>query len=361
MDSLADASQDSDIPQRRRFKRWERDRLKEAYQSDFQELLCRPFQWRSDGFSEMTLGRVASVVETAYTKSSYLDILSQHSMCKPSFHCLADLHRFPVVDKSIISNFKIDFDREDAFETWTCGTSGRRHSIFFDLNAIVTDTLQGARQLILQSSNRVGPADLSTHYYVYEWNVDRIGEDWRTTFISKSKPAAEAAQHIREELPSVLYGYASDMCRLMAELEPNEVPLKLIITNSEQSSRAERKRISHHFGCPVLDEYSSEELTRIALEMPDGHYYVHEDSVYLEVLDPNTRQPTPDGQWGEAVVTGLLNRIMPFVRFATGDLVKKSPDFTPNDSQIGWRRLDGVGGRVEDSFLHPSPSFDSLL
>ena len=52
---------------------------------------------------------------------------------------------------------------------------------------------------------------------------------------------------------------------------------------------------------PVLDEYSSEEATRIAIELPDGHYYVCEDTVHLDVLDPRRcsrkRPASPASLW----------------------------------------------------------------
>lgn len=354
----ADALNDCNRAQRRKFEPWESDRLKQVYHSDFKDLYCRPFRRRSEHVPDDTLGKIAGIVEAAYATSFYPDLYSKHGLPpKPNFSRFADLDRFPIVDKSLMNNFLLENNKQEKlFETWTCGTSGRRRFIFFDLDAVIIDTLQGARQLLLQSHNRVAAEDIATHYYAYPWYVDRINErEWQSKFIPRTTSASEAAQQIRQDLPAVLYGYPSDIRRLMAELEPKELQLKLIITNSEQSSPSERKRMSDHFGCPVRDEYSTEELTRIALEMPDGHYYAHEDSVYLEVLDPKTRQPAPDGQWGEVVATGLLNKVMPFVRYSTGDLVKKSPDGEGNELGIKWRRLAGVGGRVQDSFLHPDP------
>ncbi len=48
--------------------------------------------------------------------------------------------------------------------------------------------------------------------------------------------------------------------------------LCVAVTHSEYSSRAQRQAWSKELGVPVLDEYSSEEATRIALELPCGHY-----------------------------------------------------------------------------------------
>jgi phenylacetate-CoA ligase len=63
----------------------------------------------------------------------------------------------------------------------------------------------------------------------------------------------------------------------------------------------------------------------------------------LEVIDPQTLEPTPNGEKGELVVTTLARELMPLIRFRTGDLtvVQRMPD--------GSIRLPrGVIGRVDE-------------
>lgn len=52
-----------------------------------------------------------------------------------------------------------------------------------------------------------------------------------------------------------------------------------------------------------------------------GHH-IWEDLVLPEVLDPVTLQPIPDGGRGELVVTSLSDRMTPFLRYRSGDLVR---------------------------------------
>lgn len=40
------------------------------------------------------------------------------------------------------------------------------------------------------------------------------------------------------------------------------------------------------FGCPVADEYSSEELSRIAFQCPKKQYHLQEDCSYIEIMNP---------------------------------------------------------------------------
>jgi phenylacetate-CoA ligase len=274
------------------------------------------------------------------------------------FKCLNDISRFPVISKHQL----IDAGRDSlhpkrlnsfSYETWSSGSSGSTLAVKFNPDAVIEDTLQGARQLILQSSESVGADSLIAHYYTDPWYTDNIGGGWRSAFISSLVPASGAADKLREWRPTVLAGYPSLLEPLAKKLERGELPLRLVITNSEQSTRLLRDKLAEKFSCPVLDEYSSEELTRIAVELPDKRYYVCEDSVFLEILHPETREPVPDGEWGEAVVTSLLNEAMPFIRYATGDLVKRPKVAGPPWKGIGWSQIEAIGGRMLDSFVRP--------
>ena len=306
--------------------------------------------------------KVKHLIKHAYNNTfSYRNKFSQACVSPEDFKSIDDIRKFPVLEKQDFWKFdKTDYIAknhvaEKLFRTQTCGTtSGRKHYVYFDKEAILNDSLQAAQQLILQSDpkQQIDESDLTVHFYINPWWSDSINGSWKTEYISSDILPVKAAHKIKELNPSVLAGYPSDLRRLMKHIKPGDLALKLVITNSEFSTRAERNLISAHFGCEVRDEYSSEELTRIALEMPDGGYYVNEDSVYVEVLDPVTRQPVPDGKWGEAVITGLLNKAMPYIRYATGDWVKKTPEAQlPEYKTINWQRLNAIGGRIIDSLV----------
>lgn len=50
-------------------------------------------------------------------------------------------------------------------------------------------------------------------------------------------------------------------------------------------------------------------------------FHAYEDIAFIETVDPVTRQPLPDGAVGEMVVTTLVDRLTPLVRYGSGDLV----------------------------------------
>ncbi len=312
--------------------------------------------------SKQALIKVKHIIKHAYSYTRcYRELCDENNINPGQLKTLDDIQKFPIFEKRYFFDSKPDEylsqkpSSVPTFVTSSCGTtSGRKTNIHFDLYAVYEDTLQGVQQLYLQTCGGVEPEDLTVHFYAKNWWLNDINGKWRTQYIQCNKyNATEAAEKIRnmDTAPSILAGYPSLLQQLKTEFQPKEHPLKLVITNSEYSTRAERDELANHFGCPVLDEYSSEELTRIALEVDDGYYYINENSVFLEVLHPETRKPVPDGEWGEAVVTGLLNKAMPCIRYPTGDWVKRAKVQTDDWADIQWQRLEAIGGRIIDSLI----------
>ena len=219
-----------------------------------------------------------------------------------------------------------------------------------DYDAVLTDTIQGIRQFAIQSGNKYRPEDLLAHVYTVPWWYDSVGGKYPTAFISNVIPPARVATHLREIAPRILSCYPSNLEALVPHAEEFNSDLYLAVTHSEYSSRQARTAWGERLGCPVLDEYSSEEATRIALEMPCGHYHVCEDLVHLDVLDPATLKPQIPGESGIAVITNLLNSAMPFIRYVQGDLVTQPAE--PEPCEINWSQISSIDGRMNDAFLN---------
>lgn len=119
-----------------------------------------------------------------------------------------------------------------------------------------------------------------------------------------------------------------------------------IVSHAELLPRSMRAAIEERVGAPVYDQYGTSEFNRMAWECAARRgYHVDADSVILEVLDDDDR-PVRPGEVGRAVVTGLINRMMPLVRYELGDLVVAS------DRRCACGRtlpmIEGIEGRVAD-------------
>jgi phenylacetate-CoA ligase len=303
------------------------------------------------------LARIRQLVELAYKDIEVYRAKYRAAGFSPAdLRDWEDIQKIPVITKpELIAAFpdgcvNARYNPEGLYSTRSSGSSGQTLLIRVDQDAILTDTVQGVRQFVLQSGGRYGPDDLLVHVYTVPWWFDSIGGQYQTAFISNLIPPAGVAQHLRGLSPHILSIYPSNLHALMPHVEEFRSSLYLAVTHSEHSSRAARREWSRQLGLPVLDEYSSEEATRIAIELPNGHYHVCEDTVHLDVLDPETLQPQIPGRPGLAVVTNLLNEAMPFIRYVQGDFVTVPAN--PEPSYVNWSQIANIGGRLNDAFVN---------
>ncbi len=130
-------------------------------------------------------------------------------------------------------------------------------------------------------------------------------------------------------------------------------PLRLMWLTGEPCSNALRRRLEHAWRCPAYFYYGSLECGGIGIECTeqDG-YHLASGHVYVEIVGQHDRVLAP-GEIGELVVTVLLRRGTPLIRYRTGDLgyIEDYPcacGITLPRVVLRGRRSDQirVGGRV---------------
>lgn len=119
--------------------------------------------------------------------------------------------------------------------------------------------------------------------------------------------------------------------------------LKCIVTTAEPL-QPYRESIGEAFGVPVYDSYGLRETGLVAHECAQGTMHGTEEQLILETVDPQTLEPT-DGT-GELVVTNLVGRVMPMIRYRTGDLVTLSRAPCACGRSLGGVEVNG--GRIVD-------------
>jgi phenylacetate-CoA ligase len=105
-------------------------------------------------------------------------------------------------------------------------------------------------------------------------------------------------------------------------IDPRMSPLQKVICGGEPLTEERRRYIERNLGVEVFDQYGLCEIdTGLAGEC-HRHTGLHvvDDHVIVEILDPQTLQPVPDGTEGELVLTTLGREAMPLIRYRTGDI-----------------------------------------
>jgi phenylacetate-coenzyme A ligase PaaK-like adenylate-forming protein/ABC-type branched-subunit amino acid transport system ATPase component len=175
------------------------------------------------------------------------------------------------------------------------------------------------------------------------------------------------------DFQSTVFCSTASMALLMAEEIhkrgiADRINVRKIIYGSERSSRSMRQKISELFGGAELFDITG--LTELygpgaGIECPDHdciHYWA--DYYLLEILDPETLKPVPDGEWGEMVITTLCKEGSPLIRYRTRDITRHIPgpcscgSIMPRHSRIRGRSDDTIKFRGVN--IYPS-SIDTIL
>jgi phenylacetate-CoA ligase len=150
----------------------------------------------------------------------------------------------------------------------------------------------------------------------------------------------------------------SSMALLMAE-EVNrrgilgDINLKKVTIGSERTSDAMRARIGellkleHMFDTPGMTELYGPGTGLDCVYHTGIHYWA--DYYILEILDPDTLKPVPEGEIGEMVVTTLRKEAAPLIRYRTRDLTRLISGDCPCGSILP--RHDRILGRSDDMII----------
>ncbi len=143
----------------------------------------------------------------------------------------------------------------------------------------------------------------------------------------------------------------------------DKIYLKKGVFGSERWSDKMRKYIHEELGVELYDIYGLTEIygpgIGINCQYETGMHY-WDDYVYIEIIDPVTGNPVPDGEEGEIVITTLVKEGAPLIRFRTHDISRIIPGECPCGSK--YPRLDVIKGRSDDMFkVHGVNMFPSQV
>lgn len=130
-----------------------------------------------------------------------------------------------------------------------------------------------------------------------------------------------------------------------------KISLKKGVIGSERWGDKMRARIAGELGIEIYDIYGLTEVYGPGIGIScEAHHGMHvwEDFVYIEVVDPKTGKPLPDGEVGELVLTTLRKQGAPLIRYRTHDLTRIIPGACTCMHGERHPRIDTLVGRTDD-------------
>lgn len=160
----------------------------------------------------------------------------------------------------------------------------------------------------------------------------------------------DLVEQLRAFQPNTLIAYASILELLAQQVDDLKfTELRQVTNSSEQLTDRARQRISAAFGVPLLDHYGIGECLHLTAGCHTAcGAHINADWAIVEVVDEQYR-PVPPGELGHRVlVTNLLNRVQPFIRYEVGDRIALAT--TPCRCPTRMPRIDRIEGRTGDLF-----------
>lgn len=149
--------------------------------------------------------------------------------------------------------------------------------------------------------------------------------------------------------------YVFRLYEVMQELniDPRkDTKLKTLVIGAEPHTDAQRRKIEEILGVKAYNSFGMSEMSGpgVAFECTEQNgLHLWEDSYIMEIINPDTLEPVPDGEVGELVLTTLDRDAMPLIRYRTRDLTRIIPGECPCGRT--HRRIDRLKGRSDDMFI----------
>ena len=149
--------------------------------------------------------------------------------------------------------------------------------------------------------------------------------------------------------------YAGRLYEVMAEMgiDPQkDTRLKTLVIGAEPHSEEQRRRIEQMLGVRAYNSFGMSEMCGpgVAFECQEQNgMHIWEDYYIVEVVDPVTLEPVPEGEVGELVLTTINREAMPLLRYRTRDLTRILPGECPCGRR--HKRLDRMKGRSDDMMI----------
>ncbi|MFY4777324.1 phenylacetate--CoA ligase family protein [Metabacillus sp. RGM 3146] len=296
----------------------------------------------------------------------YKEQLEKRGVDEESITHLVDLQKLPFTTKKDLRNHYpfglFAADKEDLIRIHaSSGTSGKPTIIGYTRNDIHHWTDIVARAITIAGGKR---EDLLHNAYGYGLFTGGLGlhgggEKLGITVVPVSTGNTDRQITLIEDLkPDVICAtpsYALNIAERMIELgkDPGQTSLRYGIFGAEPWSEEMRKTLEKIFNIKACDIYGLSEVIGpgVAVECHEAQNGLHiaEDHFLVEVIDPNTLEPLPDGEYGELVFTSLKKEAIPVLRYRTGDIAS----ITREKCSCGRTtvRMSRVKGRIDDMLI----------
>lgn len=320
---------------------------------------------RSD-LEELQLKRLKKTIESAKNSSHYGKLFSELNITSENIHSLDELRKIPFTTKDDLRNCypfgMASIPLKDCVRVHSSsGTTGNPTVVLHSKKDLDEWANQVARCMymvglrdtdVFQNTSGYG---MFTGGLGFQYGAEKLGALTVPAAAGNTKRQIKFITDFGTTCLHIIPSYATRLAEVFYELgiDPRkETKLKTICIGAEPHSEEQRKRIEQLLGVKAYNCFGMSEMNGpgVAFECTEQNgLHIWEDYVIVEIIDPVTLEPVPDGTIGELVLTTINREAMPLFRYRTRDLTRIIPGTCPCGRT--HKRLDRFKGRSDDMII----------
>lgn len=162
-------------------------------------------------------------------------------------------------------------------------------------------------------------------------------------------------QDFRPEVICCTPSYAQRLSEELAArgISPEQLNVHTAILGAEPWTEAIRAQVEAGMGVKAVNIYGLSEIIGPGVSNEDYEErgtgsYIWEDHFFPEVVDKDTGEPLPEGEYGVLVFTTLTKEAMPLVRYWTNDITNIYYEHSEKRTHI---KMGPIRGRADDMLI----------
>ena len=280
--------------------------------------------------------RLLKMVRTAYEKVPFYKRKFDEIGLQPGdIHSIDDITKLPFTVKTDLrDNYPFGLFAVPQGELVrihaSSGTTGKQTVVGYTAHDIDIWAEGAARALSAAGGTRNDIVHVSYGYGLFtgglglHYGAEHMGATALPVSSGNTKRQVQLLQDFGSDILCCTPSYAMFIGETVRDMgiDPKTLKLRAGLFGAEPWTDNMRREIERLLDIKAYDIYGLSEIAGPGVaydcEMQDG-LHINEDYFYPEVIDPDTLQPLPDGEYGELVFTCIGKEALPLVRYRTRD------------------------------------------
>ena len=319
-----------------------------------------------EALQALQVQRLRKTIRIAMNSPYYGKLYRERGITADDIHTVEDIRKLPFTTKADMrANYPFGLVagdmREDGVRIHSSsGTTGTPTVIVHSQHDLDSWANLVARCLYMVGIRKTDVFQNSSGYGMFtgglgfQYGAERLGALTVPAAAGNSKRQIKFITDFCTTALHAIPSYAVRLAEVFQEegIDPTSTTLRRLVIGAEPHTDEQRRKIERLLNVKAYNSFGMTEMNGpgVGFECTEQNgMHIWEDCYLIEIIDPETGDPVPDGEVGEMVLTTLDREMMPLIRYRTRDLTRILPGTCPcGRTHV---RIDRIKGRSDDMFI----------